>query len=68
SATANPESFTSLSSKKDTFAFAKNDYGFFTAARYSSDKLPEGTKFIKIVLSNSVQLSRIELSYGPGSN
>ncbi|MGE5498720.1 MAG: cellulase family glycosylhydrolase [Syntrophothermus sp.] len=54
-----------LTVKKEKFAFEKNEYGFFTALRYSADTLPKGTKFIKIVINDKVQISRIELSYKP---
>lgn len=54
-----------LTVKKEKFAIEKNEYGFFTALRYSADTLPKGTKFIKVILNDKVQISRIELSYKP---
>lgn len=54
-----------LAVRKEKFAFEKNEYGFFTALRYSADTLPKNTKFIKIVLNDKVQISRLELSYKP---
>lgn len=55
--------FSELTLNKEYFKFGKNDYGFFDAARFSSDKIPIETKFIKVVLGDSVQISRIEFTY-----
>jgi hypothetical protein len=58
-----PASFTELSVEKKSFAFASNEYGFYTATRYSTDKLPEGTKFVKIIFGDNVQLAHVDIAY-----
>lgn len=55
--------FSELTLNKEYFKFGKNDYGFFDAARFSSGNIPNDTKFIKVVLGDSVQISRIEFTY-----
>lgn len=57
------DNFIQLNMKKEIFVFGKNDYGFFPAVSYSSEELPEGSSFVKIVLGDGVQISRIEITY-----
>jgi mannan endo-1,4-beta-mannosidase len=49
------------------FSFGENDYGFYDAVSYTSGNLPPGTRYVKILLSGGVQVSRVEISYVPES-
>ena len=51
--------------EKEDFNFGFNDYGFFNASTYSSKNLPNDSKFVKVVFGDSVQISRIEITYVP---
>ncbi len=57
------QNFTELIPQKEIFSFGKNDYGFFDAVTLKSDSLNGGSKFVKILLSEGVQISRVEVSY-----
>ena len=55
--------FAELKTQKETFHFGKNDYGFYDATSFVVDSLPAGTLYVKVVLSDGVQIGRIELRY-----
>jgi len=59
----NLDDFYELNTSKEVFRFGKNDYGFFDALTYSSDNLSNEIKFVKIILGNDVQISRVEINY-----
>jgi len=59
------ENFSELEMNTDIFKFGKNDYGFFDAATYSSEDIPDNSRYVKIILGESVQISRIEITYKP---
>ena len=59
----NLDSFVELKTEQKVFGFGNNEYGFFPAVRFSSDTLPLGIKFLKIILTEGIQISRIEFSY-----
>jgi len=52
--------------KAEIFSFGPNDYGFFDAVSYTSDHLPPGTRFVRVMLNEGVQVSRVEISYTSG--
>jgi mannan endo-1,4-beta-mannosidase len=47
------------------FSFGENDYGFYDAVSYTTESLPPGTRYIKILLDEGVQVSRVAISYVP---
>jgi mannan endo-1,4-beta-mannosidase len=47
------------------YRFGANDYGFFDAVSYTSDQLPAGTRYVKIMMQEGVQVCRVEITYGP---
>jgi hypothetical protein len=47
------------------YRFGRNDYGFYDAVSFTSDQLPFGTRFVKILLREGVQICRVEISYAP---
>ncbi|MEW6194068.1 MAG: cellulase family glycosylhydrolase [Bacteroidota bacterium] len=55
--------FTELISQKEIFSFGKNDYGFFDAVTLKSGSFNKGTRYVKILLNEGVQISRVEVSY-----
>jgi hypothetical protein len=59
-----PESFSPVASSREIFEPYQNNYGFYAAGRYIVRDIPQEDRFIKIDLANSIQLSRIEISYG----
>jgi mannan endo-1,4-beta-mannosidase len=54
-----------LPTNPEVFKFGPNDYRFFDAVSYTCDKIPTGTKFIKILLNEGIQIARVEISYSP---
>ena len=64
SAGKTPESFSPVVSSRTVFEPYPNDYGFYAAGRYILHDIPREDRFIKINLANSIQLGRIEISYG----
>lgn len=59
------DSLTELEMNKDIFNFGKNDYGFFDAVTYSSEDIPDNSRYVKIIFGDSVQISRIEITFNP---
>ena len=59
----NLDSLIELKTEQKVFSFGNKKYGFFPAVRFSSDTLPLGIKFLKIILNEGIQISRIEFSY-----
>ena len=59
-----PESFSPAAASREVFEPYPNDYGFYAAGRYILRDIPAEDRFIKINLANSIQLGRIEISYG----
>jgi mannan endo-1,4-beta-mannosidase len=57
--------FYDLPTDAEVFRFGPNDYRFFDAVSYTCDKIPVGTKFIKILLNEGIQIARVEISYSP---
>jgi hypothetical protein len=55
--------FSEVSTVKDTFVFGNNDYRFFDAVTYSTGALPEKTQYLKIVLTDGIQISRVEVTF-----
>ncbi len=64
SAGTTPENFSSVVASREVFEPYPNDYGFYAAGRYILRDIPPEDRFIKISLANSIQLGRIEISYG----
>ena len=58
-------SLSELNLEREDFNFGFNDYGFFNASTYSAKNLSNDSKFVKVVLGDSVQISRIEITYTP---
>jgi len=54
--------FSELPTKTRVFRFGPNDYGFYDAVSYICDQIPPGTKFIKILLNEGIQISRVEIT------
>ena len=59
----NIDSLVVLRTEQLVFGFGKNEYGFFPAIRFYNDTLPLGIKFLKIILNEGIQISRIEFTY-----
>ncbi len=59
-----PENCSSITSARDVFEPYKNEYRAYTSCRYILRNIPKEHRFIKINLSDNVELSRIEISYG----
>jgi hypothetical protein len=57
--------FTDLQPRVEVFKFGANDYGFFDAVSYTMDQLPARTRFVKISLTDGIQVARVEISYSP---
>ena len=55
--------FSEVSTTGNAFVFGNNDYRFFDAVTFSAPDLPEGTQYLKIELSDGVQISRVEVTY-----
>ncbi len=64
SAGKTPEDFSPVVSSREVFEQYPNDYGFYAAGRYILRHFPPDDRFVKISLANSIQLGRIEISYG----
>jgi mannan endo-1,4-beta-mannosidase len=47
--------------------YGANDYGYFDTVSYTSDRLPAGTHFVKILLEDGAQICRVEITYGSRS-
>ncbi len=56
-------SFQLVEANKTSYASGKNDYGFFNPVSFTSNSLPAGSKYLKVVLSEGAQISRIEIKY-----
>ncbi len=56
-------SFVTIEANKTSYASGKNDYGFFNPVSFTSNSLPAGSKYLKVVLSEGAQISRIEIKY-----
>lgn len=57
------KTFSSVELSKQVFEFAKNEYGFYPAARYNFKFGGVDVKFVKLVLSGDIELGRLEISY-----
>jgi mannan endo-1,4-beta-mannosidase len=55
--------FADLQTMSRTFAFGSNDYSFYDADSYFCNNVPNGTRFIRISLSEGIQIARVEISY-----
>ncbi|HTY11427.1 MAG TPA: cellulase family glycosylhydrolase [Bacteroidota bacterium] len=55
------ETFADLATRKEVFLYGQNDYGYFDAVTLAGTEFPDGTKYIKIMLEEGVQISRIEI-------
>jgi len=53
--------FSEITAKKESYAFGKNDYGFFDAVNLKATAIPDDSKYVKISLEDGVQISRIEI-------
>ncbi len=49
------------------YRFGANDYGFYDAVSFASDQLPPGTRFVKIMMREGVQICRVEIAYRTSS-
>jgi mannan endo-1,4-beta-mannosidase len=49
------------------FHFGANDYEFYDSISCTSDQLPSGIHFVKIMLHDGLQICRVEIAYGPAS-
>jgi sialate O-acetylesterase len=56
-----------LKMKKEVFTPYTNDYRAYVPVRYSTETIPGSHRFIKIVLTNESQLSRLEVNEMHGS-
>ncbi|RJP71960.1 MAG: hypothetical protein C4539_04320 [Ignavibacteriales bacterium] len=56
-------SFQIVEANKTSYTSGKNDYGFFNPVSFTSNSLPAGSKYLKVVLSEGAQISRIEIKY-----
>lgn len=56
--------FQEVQAGRQLFHFQNNDYGFYDAVVSSTDALPAGTLYVKVVLRGSVQIGRVEVTYG----
>jgi hypothetical protein len=54
--------FSDLPTKTQVFHFGPNDYGFYDAVSYVCDQIPSGTRFVRILLSEGIQIGRVEIS------
>ena len=61
-ADSTPNASVNLTLKLAIHRFGKNDYGFFDAVTYRCDQLPAGTRFVRIMLSEGIQIARVEIS------
>ncbi|MEG8947883.1 cellulase family glycosylhydrolase [Rosettibacter firmus] len=61
----NLDNLEEVSIDKQIFKFGKNDYNFFDAVRYTATNIPENSKFVKIIINEGVQISRVEIKYQP---
>ncbi|HMK38061.1 MAG TPA: hypothetical protein VK569_01895, partial [Bacteroidota bacterium] len=61
---SDPETLAPLSFTRRVFEPLKNDYGFYACIRLSARDIPPGHRYIRIVLAEGCQVSRIELTYG----
>ncbi|MCX6168225.1 MAG: cellulase family glycosylhydrolase [Ignavibacteriales bacterium] len=59
----NNDNYSPIIMKKKIFIPEKNEYKFFTCARYTSGELPENYRYIKIVFGDAVQIGRVSVSY-----
>jgi len=59
----NIDSLIELKAEQKVYGFGNNEYGFFPAVRFSSDTLPLDIKFLKILINEGIQISRIEFTY-----
>ena len=59
-----PKNCSPIASIREVFEPDKNEYGYYAAGRYILHNIPAEHRFVKINLANSIQLSRIEISYG----
>ena len=64
----NPSSFSELKLHATTFSMVKNDYGFFDAVTFTSEQLPRDGEYVKILLNDGVQVSRIEITFTSKEN
>jgi mannan endo-1,4-beta-mannosidase len=49
------------------FKFGPNDYEFYDSVSCTSEQLPSGIHYVKIMLHDGIQLCRVEIAYGPVS-
>lgn len=59
----NLDSLKIISSHVKSFSIPNNDYDFFDAVRFEFDEFNIEDRFVKIVLKNNIQLSRVEIYY-----
>jgi hypothetical protein len=59
----NPDSLTGLRLERQVFEPYRNEYGAYTAVRYSASGLPPEGTFLKIAFAPNCQIGRIEISY-----
>ncbi len=59
-----PEKCSPVVSIREVYEPYMNYYGFYAAGRYILRNIPPEDRFVKIDLANSIQLGRIEISYG----
>ena len=48
----------------DVFRSIPNDYGFFEAISWSSDRIPARARYVKISFGEGIELARVEIRYG----
>lgn len=63
SASTDMTTFSDLTMNTETYDIGTNDYGFYITEACRVDSIPPGTKYIKVVLENNVQIGRIEYRY-----
>jgi mannan endo-1,4-beta-mannosidase len=58
-----PDSLSSLTALRQVFEPFRNEYGAYTAVRYSGSHIPEGDRCVKILFGPDCQVARIEITY-----
>jgi mannan endo-1,4-beta-mannosidase len=57
----------SIPLKVRRFRFGPNDYEFYDSISCTSDQLPSGIHYVKIMLHDGIQICRVEITYGAAS-
>jgi hypothetical protein len=58
-----PDSLSALPVLRQVFEPFRNEYGAYTAVRYTGSRIPEGKRFVKLLFGRDCQIARIEITY-----